>query len=138
MRSLRGQYLGMIVFNIFFGDMDSGIKCILSEFAKNTKLCSAVEILEGRAAIQRDLDRLDRWADANLRKLNKEKCKVLHLDRENPRHTHRLDREVIESSSAEKELEVMVNKKLHLSQQCELTVQKAKMNPGLHQKQHGQ
>ena len=43
---LRG--LGLALFNAFLGDMDSGIKCTLSKFADDTKLCGAVNTLEGR------------------------------------------------------------------------------------------
>jgi len=35
--------------------------------------------MDGCAAIQRELERLDKWAERYRMKFNKEKCKVLYL-----------------------------------------------------------
>jgi len=78
--------MGTVLFNIFVGDMYSGIECTLSKFTDDTKLIGAVDMKEGREAIQRDLGRLERWAHANLMKFNKDESKVLHLSRDNPKH----------------------------------------------------
>ncbi|KAK4828607.1 hypothetical protein QYF61_000059 [Mycteria americana] len=110
--------------------------------------------MQGHAAIQRNLGRLEKWADRNLMKFNKGKCKVLHLGRSNPMyqlswfnpsqqlscdtaaqkltlsqpkpaHQYMLGATQLESSLAEKDLEILLDTKLTMSQQCALATKEA-------------
>jgi len=90
-----------MLLNIFISDADKWIEC---RYKDDTKLCGAIDSLEGRNTTQKDLDRLEEWAHENLMKCNKAKCKVLHMGQTNPQYEYRLGNKWIESSPAEKDL----------------------------------
>ncbi|GAB0204601.1 hypothetical protein GRJ2_002925700 [Grus japonensis] len=111
--------------NIFISDVASGIERTLSKFADDTKLSGAVDLLERRGAIQRELDMHEEWACVNLMKFNKAKCKVLHPAQGSHQYQHKLEHEYIENSPEDKNLGILLEEKLDMSQQCALAAQKA-------------
>ena len=124
-----GSVLGPILLDIFISDTDSEIECTLNKFADDAKL-SVVDVLEGWDAIQRDPDKLEQWACVDLMKFNKAKCRVLHVGQGSHQYQNRLGDECVESSPEEKDLKVLVDKKIDMTWQRALAAQQASRAPG--------
>ena len=107
------------MFNLVISDLEEGTECSLSKFADDTELGGVADTPGGCAAIHRDLNRPERWAERDLMKFNKWKCEVLHRRRNSSMHKHSLGADQLESSCAEKDLGVLVDK-LNMNQQCAL------------------
>ena len=106
----------LVLFSIFISDLDEGIESTPSEFAEDTELGGVADTLEGFATIQPDLDRLEMWVERNLMRFHKSKCRVLRLGRNNHVHQYGLGEDLLEISSAEKDLGVLMDNRLAMSQ----------------------
>lgn len=99
----QGIQLGTGALNIFNNDIDSEIKYTLSKFPDDTNKRGAVDKIEGKHAIQRGLDNLEKLAHVNWMMAQ---CKMLHSGQGNPTHVYILGKELTERSPVEKDLGV--------------------------------
>ncbi|KAJ7419007.1 hypothetical protein WISP_56094 [Willisornis vidua] len=105
----RAQCWGQFLYRVIINNLDKGIKASLSRFANSTKLDGRIDLLEGRKAVQKNLDRLDRWAKTNVMRFNKAKCCILPLGHNNPLQCYRLGAKWLENCPEEKILGMLVN-----------------------------
>ncbi|KAF4792348.1 hypothetical protein TURU_121268 [Turdus rufiventris] len=130
----EGSILSLVTFYIFMNDLDAAMEGILSKFADDTKLGGAVDYLRGRETLQGVLDKLNDWAVTNHTKLNKGKRWILHLGQDNRASMQRMENEMLESSTAERDLGILVDGKLNMGQQCPGS-QEGHLCPGVNQAQ---
>ncbi|RMC18588.1 hypothetical protein DUI87_04480 [Hirundo rustica rustica] len=92
-------------------DLDPGLEGILRKFTDDAKLGGSLDSLEGRKALQRDLNKLEGWTITNHVEFSKAKCRIRHLGLGNSECTDRLGNEVLESRATEKDLGILVTGK---------------------------
>ncbi|TRZ22704.1 hypothetical protein HGM15179_004412 [Zosterops borbonicus] len=119
--SPQAPILGTVLSNIFINYIEEGIKGTLSKSVDGIEPSSTVTTLEGWDGIQRDLNKLRKWAHGNLMRINKAKCKEWHLGQDNLPYQHRQGDEQIKSRPSEKDLVVLVDERLDVTQFCALT-----------------
>ncbi|PKU31259.1 hypothetical protein llap_18436 [Limosa lapponica baueri] len=76
------------------------------KFASDPKLRGQADTRDGCAAIERDLNRLEKWPDRNLLEFNRGECQVLHLGRNNPVHQSRAGDQLAGKELSRRELGV--------------------------------
>ena len=72
----------------------------------------------------------------SLMRFNRSKCMVSHLGKDNPKYVYRLG-ELLESSPAEEDLEVLIDEDLNNPERCICRLED-QWYPGFHQKRGGQ
>ncbi|KAJ7426610.1 rna-directed dna polymerase from mobile element jockey-like [Willisornis vidua] len=119
-----------MLFSIFICDLRDGMKYSLTKFSDDTTLKGEVDTWERTRTLQEDLDRLEELGNKNIMKLNKEKCKVLPLEKHNPGVQQKLGSTHLGSSSVERSWGSWWTK-LSVRDQCAAVVQQGDRMGGI-------
>jgi hypothetical protein len=85
----QGSNLGPLLFILFINDLPSVItKSLCLLYADDVKLFKEVKDPSDCYDLQRDIDNLSRWCDANGLRINVGKCKFMSFTRQSSPHRH--------------------------------------------------
>ena len=84
----QGSVLGPSLFIYFINDLPSVCSTMVKIFADDTKAYTSISSLEDCTKLQSTLNSLTDWSAEWLLKFNSEKCKVLHLGKNNTNHEY--------------------------------------------------
>ena len=101
----QGTVLGGPLFTVFIKDIDGVVYFVfIRKFADDTKAAGRVNDIDDAKRFQSDIDRMVDWADRCEMQFNRDKCKTMHLGRNNPRFTYTMKGLPIEAIESEKDL----------------------------------
>ena len=127
----QGSVLGPLLFLIYINDIDSGITSNISKFADDTKLGGVCRNHSEYNTIQDDLNKLGEWSKKWFMSFNANKCKVMHLGKNNLNFKYKLFDTDLEVTSVEKDLGVLISNDLKPSKHCDTVSNKANKILGL-------
>ena len=125
----QGSILGPILFTLYVNDIPSQLQSIIAMYADDTKLFSAL-LSENPNNLVGDLQVLEEWSKRFQMKFHPDKCHVMHIGTNNPRHEYTMTKEdgtkhTLESVESEKDLGIMIDDKLKFTEHINIKINKA-------------
>ena len=116
----QGSVLGPPLFTIFIDDLDEYATLIdlLSKFADDTKGVQEINSEEDRDKLQRTLTNLEKWTKDWGMQFNVEKCKIMHVGKNNPQYEYEMSGRKLKVVEQEKDIGVTVHNSLKPSAHC--------------------
>ena len=132
----QGSVLGPLLFILYVNDLPSEVSSFCKLFADDAKLYKDLENLEDFEMIQNDIDKLCQWTIKWLMFFNVDKCKILHIGKDNPNFDYQMEDKDGNSTNlivvnCEKDLGVYVQDNLKFDKHISLTVNRANRLVGL-------
>ena len=124
----QGSILGPVGFTIYINDLDDPIQnlvTLIKKFADDTK--TAKIILDDQCILdmQESLNKLHKWAEIWGMVFNVDKCKVMHIGKNNSKHNYTMNGQILQKTSEEKDVGILISDTMKPSQQCSAAANKA-------------
>ena len=103
---------------------------ILSKFVDDTKVGKVANSDDEYTSMQGIIDSVMKWSNDWQMQFNVSKCKIIHFGNSNPNRQYIMGGQVLETSTAEKDIGVIVSRDLKPSLQCAAAAKKANMTLG--------
>ena len=120
---IQGSVIGPLLFIIFVNDLPNSIYSLCKLFADDLKL---IVCPSNYSVSSFDVSNLAYWQNIWCMHFNIDKCKVLHIGKQNPMLEYSLNDEVIDSVETQKDLGVLFNSKFNFTDHIKSCVAKAK------------
>ena len=132
----QGSVLGPLLFILYVNDLPSQVSSFCKLFADDAKLYKDLQNLEDFEVIQNDIDKLCQWTIKWLMFFNVNKCKILHIGKDNPQFEYQMEDKDgnvknLTVVNCEKDLGVYVQDNLKFDQHISITVNRANRLVGL-------
>ena len=108
----QGSVLGPILFVMFINDMPDIVKSMCLLFADDAKIFRSVHHSSDYTELQEDLNELTKWSTRWQLPFNIDKCKSLHMGKNNKKLTYEMDGKKLKPVKEEKDLGVLVDDEL--------------------------
>ncbi len=125
----QGSVLGPILFLIFINDLPEVVDVSVRIFADDTKIFNKIGDRNDQEKLQGNLSDLEKWAETWEMKFHPEKCKVLHIGKDQEAFPYKMTADgnpvELEYTTEEKDLGVLVDNTLAFEQHAESCITKA-------------
>ena len=111
--------LGGPFFDVFIDNIDGVVVfCFIQKFADDTKMAKIIKSKEDAERFQEDINNLCKWAKDWAMEFNEEKCKIMHIGRNNPRYKYSMNGVELSVTEEERDLGVWTDSTLKPHLQC--------------------
>ena len=126
----QGSILGPVLFLLFVNDMPNIVESTAKLFADDTKVYRPIDSLNDCNILQKDLNRLQAWANTWLLRFNADKCEVLRI-KEKQDYNYTLGGTCLKAVNDIRDLGITISKDMKPKKHIEKICSKANSRIGL-------